>query len=54
MRHQRRLDLHRAQAVPGDVQHVVDAAHDPEVAVHVAVGAVAGEVVLAAEVGRGK
>ena len=25
---QRRLDLHRAEAVPGHVQHVVDAAHD--------------------------
>jgi hypothetical protein len=52
MRDQRRLDLHRAEAVAGDVEHVVDAAHDPEVAVQVAVGAVAGQVVLAAEVGR--
>ena len=38
------LDLHRAQPVAGDVEHVVDAAHDPEVAVLVAAGAVAGEV----------
>ena len=30
---QRAFDLHRAQAVAGDVEHVVDAAHDPEVAV---------------------
>ena len=32
IRHQRRLDFHRAEPVPGDVQHVVDAAHDREVA----------------------
>ena len=41
---QRALDLHRADAVAGHVQHVVDAAQDPEVAVLVALGAVAGEV----------
>ena len=41
---QRALDFHRADAVPGDVQHVVDAAEQPEVAVVVALGAVAGEV----------
>ena len=45
---ERRLHFHRADAVAGDVQHVVDAAEDPEVAVVVALGAVAGEV----EVGR--
>ena len=44
MRHQRRFDLHRAEPMAGDVQHVVDAAHDPEVAVLVAVRAVAGDV----------
>ena len=38
------LDFHRAEAVAGDVDDVVDAAHDPEVAVLVAAGAVAGEV----------
>ncbi len=42
---QRGFDLHRAQAVAGHVQHVVDASHDPEVAVVVAVRGVAGEVV---------
>src|SRR5688500_2564208 len=47
--HQRALDLHRAQAVAGDVQHVVDAAHDGYVAVLVAGRAVAREVVLALE-----
>src|SRR5690606_15851543 len=39
-----RLDLHGPEAVAGDVHHVVHAAHDPEVAVLVAPGAVAGEV----------
>ena len=38
------LDLHRREPVAGDVQDVVDAAHDPVVAVLVAAGAVAGEV----------
>jgi hypothetical protein len=33
VRDQRALDLGGADAVAGDVQHVVDAAHDPEVAV---------------------
>ena len=41
---ERALDLHRADAVAGDVQHVVDAAEQPEEAVVVALGAVAGEV----------
>ncbi|KAG1248330.1 hypothetical protein G6F65_019678 [Rhizopus arrhizus] len=41
----RRFDFHRAQAVARHVQHVVDAAHDPEVAVRVALRAVAGQVV---------
>ena len=38
------LDLGGPQAVAGDVDHVVDSAHDPEVAIVVAAGAVAGEV----------
>ena len=33
---ERALDLHRADAVAGDVEHVVDAAEQPEVAVGVA------------------
>jgi hypothetical protein len=41
---ERALDLHRADAVAGDVHHVVDAAEQPEVAVVVELGAVAGEV----------
>ena len=45
---ERALDFHRADAVAGDVEHVVDAAEQPEVAVVVALGAVAGEV----DVGR--
>ena len=41
---QRALDFHRADAMAGDVEHVVHAAEQPEVAVLVALGAVAGEV----------
>src|SRR6266576_4558653 len=44
MVHQRALHFHRADAVAGDVEHVVDAAEDPEVAVLIALGAVAREV----------
>ena len=53
VRDQRRLDLHRAHAVAADVEDVVDAAGDREVAgLLVADRAVAGEVVLALEVFR--
>src|SRR5690606_8552140 len=45
------LDLGGAQTVAGDVQHVVDAAGDPVVAIRVAPGAVAGEI-LAREGGE--
>ena len=31
--HQRALDFRGAEAMAGDVQHVIDAAHDPEIAV---------------------
>ena len=41
---ERTFDFDRAQAVAGDVEHVVDAAHDPVVAVVVVAGVVAGEV----------
>ena len=44
MADQRTLDLHRREPMAGDVDHVVDAAHDPVVAVLVAPGAVTGEV----------
>ena len=44
VRDQRALDLGGAQAVARDVEHVVDAAGDPVVAVLVAAAAVAGEV----------
>src|SRR5690606_39129525 len=44
VRHQRRLDLGAAQAVPGYAQHVVGAAQNPEVAVFVALGVVAGQI----------
>ncbi len=44
MRDQRALDLGGAHAVAGDVDHVVDAAGDPVIAVGVAAAAVAGEV----------
>src|SRR5207247_8698241 len=55
---QRRLDLHHSRSgsrnvhEPRDVQHVVDAAHDAEVAVLVAARAVARQVILALELGR--
>ena len=41
---ERALHLDRRDPVPADVHHVVDAAHQPEVAVLVDAGAVAGEV----------
>src|SRR5207248_1969171 len=41
---ERALDFHRADAVPGDVDHIVDAAEQPEVAVGVTLRAVAGDV----------
>ena len=50
------LHLGRAHAVAGDVDHVVDPAGDPVVAVGVAPAAVAGEVgaLVLAEVGLGE
>ena len=42
---EREFDLRRAEPVAGDVDHVVDAAGDPVIAVGVAPAAVAGEVV---------
>src|SRR5215217_1167617 len=44
VRDERALDLRRGDAVPGDVHHVVYPARNGEVAVLVALGAVAGEV----------
>ena len=44
MRHQGALDLAGAEAVPGHVEHVVDAPDDPEIAILVPPGAVAGKV----------
>src|SRR5262249_21782377 len=44
VRDERALDLGGTDAMTGDVQDVVDAAHDPVVAVLVAPRAVAGEV----------
>jgi hypothetical protein len=44
MRHQRALHLGGAEAMAGNVDHVVDAAGDPVIAVGVAAAAVAGEV----------
>ena len=49
VRHDRRLDLGRRHAVARDVEHVVDAPDDPEVAVLVLAGGVADEVDVAAE-----
>ena len=42
--HQRAFDLDRAQPVTGNVEHVINAAHDPVVAVVVATGIVAAEI----------
>src|SRR5438128_2721243 len=44
MRDERALDLGGAEAVAGDVEHVVNAADDPEISVLVAARAVAGEI----------
>jgi hypothetical protein len=41
---ERRLDLGRRDPVAGDVHHVVDAAQEPQVALVVALRAVAREV----------
>ena len=41
---ERGLDFHGAEAMAADVDDVVDAAHEPEVAVGIAARAVAGEV----------
>ncbi len=49
MRHQRRLDFHGAQTVPRHIQDIVDAAHDPVVAVLIAIGGVTGNVVTILE-----
>ena len=42
---ERALDFRGPKPVPGDVQHVIDAADDPKVAVFIATGAVAGKIV---------
>src|SRR5690606_11473918 len=44
MRNECRLDFHRAQAMARNIQHVVDAAHHPEVTILVAMSAVARDV----------
>ena len=45
VRDQRRLDFHCAEAMPGYIQHIIDAPHDPVIAVRVAVRRIAGEVI---------
>ena len=42
--HQGALDLHGAQPVAAHLDHVVDAAHHPEIAIGVAADAIAGEI----------
>src|SRR5690606_15351394 len=44
VRDERVLDLRRGQAVAGDVHDVIDATQQPDVAVDVLLGAIAGEV----------
>ena len=48
---ERAFEFHGADAVPGDVEHVVHPAEEPEVAVLVALRAVAGEVARRASSG---
>src|SRR6185295_13431976 len=49
IRHQGRFDFHGSKSVAGYIEHVVDAAHDPEVTVEIAARAITGEVILALE-----
>ncbi len=44
VRNERRLDLGGAETVPGNIDHVVETAHDPKIAVLVAASPVAGIV----------
>src|SRR5262249_23505313 len=44
VRDQCRFDLHRAETMARHFQHVIDAPHDPEIAVLIAVRAVAGDI----------
>ena len=44
VRNQGAFDLHGAQPVAGDVDHVIDPTHDPEVPVLVLAGAVTREI----------
>ncbi len=46
--HQRRFNFHRAQTVARDVDHIVNAAHHPEVAIAITAGPITGEVDRAA------
>ena len=45
MRHEGRLNLGRAHAVARDIDHIIDPAGDPVIAVGIAFAAVAGEIV---------
>src|SRR5258707_15439753 len=44
VRNQRAFDFRRTQTVSGDIDHVVDATHDPEVTVLILASAVAGKI----------
>src|SRR5438105_13308517 len=44
MRHQSAFDLGRAETMTGDVDDVVDPAHDPEIAVLISARAIAGKI----------
>src|SRR5882724_3691508 len=44
MRYQRAFNLRRTEPVTADIDHIVDASHDPEVTILVASGAVSGEI----------
>ena len=44
MRHQRAFHLRRAHAMAGHVNHVIDAARDPIIAILIAAAAIAGKI----------
>src|SRR5207248_11618918 len=44
MRHQSAFDLSRAETMTGDINDVVDSAHDPEIAVLISARTIAGKI----------
>src|SRR5262245_8263889 len=44
MAYQRTLDFHCSNTMTRDIDHIINTAHDPEVAVFISPGAIAGEI----------